>query len=435
LGSGLKSWFVAMLAVTVVASLATLPVIAGIFGRLPLYTVPANLAAVPLYTLLILPVALAGEVLALAGAGAWATACFHLAEAVVDACDRLLAGVHAWPWGNLWVPDPPVASAVLYAAGLAAALMLASHRRKWPAVAVAAVTLLVWGFWVAAQRPPSQARWVVWDVGQGAASSLIMPDGRVLVMDVPGPEGSLFNGGTEVAAGLRAMGLAHVDVLALSHAQADHMGGAGRLLAQERHIGELWLADVPSNHAQPEFQQLAARVQADGGRVRWLAQGDHLDVGGSDIRVLWPPRGVVPSEPNNASLVLSVRPAGHRQRLLWPGDAEAGAERAMLAAGLAPHWAMLMPHHGSLTSSSSEFLHALHPAVAIAQTGVDNRYGFPRPAVLRRYLAIGARTWNTADGAVCVRWQDGDDDVRVQQYRQSTQGRRDRALQWWRGSL
>jgi competence protein ComEC len=435
LRSGLKSWVAGMLAVTVVASLATLPAIASVFGRLPLYTVPANLMSVPLYATLILPLALMGEMLALLGIGAWATACFRLAGMVVGICDHLLAAMHAWPLGNLWVPDPPAAAAAVYMVGMTAALVLVYRKRKWPAAAMMAAAMLVWGMWVAAERPPSHTQWVVWDVGQGAASSLLTPDGKVLVMDVPGPAGSLFNGGTKVAAGLRAMGLAHVDVLILSHAQADHMGGAARLLAQQRRIGELWLADVPGNHVQPEFRWLAARVKAGGGRVRWLARGDHLDFGGSDIRVLWPPRGVAPSKPNNASLVLSVMPVGHQQRLLWPGDAESEAEVAMLAGGMAPHWAMLMPHHGSLTSSSKGFLQVLHPAVAIAQTGVDNRYGFPRPAVVSRYQAIGARTWNTAKGAVFVRWQDGGDDVKVQQFRRSVHGRRDRALQWWQGSL
>ena len=432
---GLRAWMTAMLAVTMVASLATLPIIAGVFGRLPLYSVPANLVTVPLYTALILPLALVGEVLSLIGGGAWATACFRLAGSMIDIGDRLLAGMHAWPLGNLWVPDPPAATAVLYAAGLGAALLLAYRGRKRTGAVVLAATLPVWGVWVAMERPPSHAQWIVWDVGQGAASSLLMPDGKVLSVDVPGPAASLFNGGTKLAAGLRVMGLVHVDVLVLSHAQADHMGGAGRLLAQERRIGELWLADVPANHARTELRRLIARVQAGGGRVRWLTRGDRLDFGGTDIRVLWPPRGATPAEPNNASLVLSVGPAGHRQRLLWPGDAEAKAERAMLADGIAPHWAMLMPHHGSLSSSSEDFLQALHPAVAIAQTGVGNRYGFPKPAVVRRYRANAARIWNTANGAVMARWQQGSDDVMVQQFRQSMQGRRERALQWWRGSL
>jgi competence protein ComEC len=432
---GLGTWMTGMLAVTVVASLATLPIIAGVFGRLPLYSVPANLVTVPLYTVLILPLALVGEVLSLIGGGAWATACFRLAGSLVDIGDHLLAAMHTWPLGNLWVPDPPAVTAVFYAAGMGAALLLVYRGRKRTGAVVLMATLPVWGVWVAMERPPSQVQWVVWDVGQGAASSLLTSDGKVISVDVPGPATSLFNGGTKLAAGLRAMGLVHVDVLVLSHDQADHMGGAGRLFTQERRVGELWLADVPANHARTELRRLIARVQAGGGRVRWLARGDHMDFGDTDIRVLWPPRGAKPAEPNNASLVLSVAPAGHRQRLLWPGDAEAKAERAVLAGGIVPHWAMLMPHHGSLTSSSEGFLQALHPAVAIAQTGVGNRYGFPKPTVVRRYQSIGARIWNTADGAVMARWLRGSGDVIVQQFHQDAEGRRERALQWWQGSL
>ncbi len=73
-------------------------------------------------------------------------------------------------------------------------------------------------------------------------------------------------------------------------------------------------------------------------------------------------------------------------------------------------------------------------ALAIAQAGVHNRFGFPRSAVLRRYLAIGAHVWNTAKGAVIVRWA-GDGESRVQQLHCPPPGRRDRALQWWQGTL
>ena len=133
-------------------------------------------------------------------------------------------------------------------------------------------------------------------------------------------------------------------------------------------------------------------------------RGDRLAFGAWDVRVLWPPRGYAPSSLNDTSLVLSVGHAGYG-RLLWPGDAEAEVERAVLAGGVKRHWAMLMPHHGSLTSSTPAFVAAVHPAVAIAQTGMHNRFGFPRPMVVHRYRAVGARVWNTAHGAVIVRWR------------------------------
>jgi len=76
---------------------------------------------------------------------------------------------------------------------------------------------------------------------------------------------------------------------------------------------------------------------------------------------------------------------------------------------------MLMSHHGSNTSSQMAFLNALHPKIAIAQTGFANRYGFPRPAVVRRYRAIGADVRNTVDGALLLRWVNGGISVEVSQ--------------------
>lgn len=430
---GIRGWVLGMLAVTVVASLATLPIVVAAFGRLPLYTLPANLVAVPLYSGLILPISLIGEMLALFGATAWAGHVFAFAGMLVDACGHPLALMHHAPGGSLWVPAPPVVAGLLYALGMGAAAALWLRGRRRFGLGVLAATLLTWGCLVIPERPPGLAEWLAWDVGQGAASSLITRGGRVLVVDVPGPIRSRYNGGTKVAAGLRALGLAHVDVLALSHAQADHMGGAERLLARERYIGELWLADVPANHAHPVLARLARRVEDDGGRVRWLARGEHLHFGAWDVRVLWPPRGYATSSLNDTSLVLSVGHAGYG-RLLWPGDAEAEVERALLAGGVKRHWGMLMPHHGSLSSSTPAFVDAVHPSLAIAQTGLHNRFGFPKPAVVRRYLAIGARVRNTAHGAVTVRWQ-ADGSARARQFRAPSPGRRDRALQWWQGAL
>jgi len=143
------------------------------------------------------------------------------------------------------------------------------------------------------------------------------------------------------------------------------------------------------------LERLAAR---HGGSVRWLARGDHLLVAGHRVAVLWPDRGAVASNLNNLSLVLSMDlGAGHR--LLLMGDSELPVERGLLAT-LAKHDMMLMPHHGSRTSSSVALLDRLQPTIAIAQTGFHNRYGFPDPGVIGRYLARHVQVVNTASGAV-----------------------------------
>ncbi|MDQ6958962.1 MAG: DNA internalization-related competence protein ComEC/Rec2 [Mariprofundaceae bacterium] len=432
---GFHVWrvFSGMLWVTLIASLATLPLIAHTFGRLPIYGLPANVMMVPLYSLFILPLALAGAVFSGLGMSGAATWLFSVAGYGIDMGNRLLAWIFQWPGGHLWVPSVPWWLTGLYVSGamLAAALLWKGRR----AIALTAMTLtvVIYGMAAVRERPPAQAQLMVWDVGQGAAVSLVLPDGRVMVVDAPGRRGSRFNGGTIVAAGLRASGITHVDVLALTHAQSDHMGGMMRLMGQVNHVGQLWLADVPDVKRHRGVQSLIQRVRAQGGSVRWLKQGENLVFGGLKGQVLWPPAGYMPSNPNNASLVLSFR-MKNGKRLLFPGDIEARAEAGIVARGIKMHDIILMPHHGSTTSSTPVFVRAVMPKVAIAQTGYANRYRFPRPQVVRRYEHAGAQTWDTASGAVTVvvNSKNGTHAAYTAPIRSE---KRYRALQWWRQYL
>jgi competence protein ComEC len=229
----------------------------------------------------------------------------------------------------------------------------------------------------------------------------MLPDGHVLAVDAPGRRGSRFNGGVIAAEALRAMGLTHADVLAATHAQSDHMGGMISLMGRLNRVGELWLPDVPAAHRRRMARELVAMARKRGAMVRWLAQGDVVRLGQVTARTLWPPRGYAPANPNDASLVLSlVLPGG--KRLLLPGDVEARGEADMIRAGIGRHDLALMPHHGSVTSSTPAFARAVHPALAIAQTGAGNRYGFPNSEAVRRWRRVGAAVANTADGAVLV---------------------------------
>lgn len=272
--------------------------------------------------------------------------------------------------------------------------------------------------------------WTAWDVGQGAAATYVqvMPDGRnhVLVVDVPGRAGSRFNGGTTVASGLRSMGVTHVDVLLLSHAQSDHNGGTFRLLASVNHVSELWLADVPYNHQQTKMQGMIHAVQAQGGKVRWLRQGDVLPLGKATLRVLWPPQGYAPSNTNNTSLVCALLlPNG--KKVLLSGDMERQVERARDGQWQA-YDMLLLPHHGSTTSSTEVFVHAVHPHIAIAQTGYHNHFGFPKASVVRRYRYVGSTLYNTADGAVF--WFPDESTAKVYAEDVKKHEKKDAALQW-----
>lgn len=425
-------WGKGLFLVTLIAGLATLPLIADVFGRLPVYGLPANLLMTPLYTLFVLPLALLGGLFSAVGLDAVAHSVFSIAAFAVDAGNQFMTGMTGWPGGDIRLPELPLWLGAAYILGMLLAAWAAVKKRKAFVVAVLLITFTVYAFVAVSEREPQMPRFIVWDVGQGAASSLLLPGGKVLLVDAPGRIGSRFNGGTTVASGLRAMGLIHADVLVVSHAQSDHIGGMASLVRHLNRVGELWLADVSAVRVSPTVRSLVNVVHRRGGKVRWVKKGDVIDFSGSSIHVLWPPKDFVAGNANNASLVISIELA-NGYRLLLPGDIEAKTEAGLFDGGLqtvATSDVLLMPHHGSSTSSTADFVAAVHPSVAIAQSGFANRYGFPNTKVVQRYRQIGSEIWNSANGAVIVDFL-ANKLVQTRYFDAAGSQKRKLALQWW----
>ncbi|MDX8390218.1 MAG: DNA internalization-related competence protein ComEC/Rec2 [Mariprofundaceae bacterium] len=426
--SNVWGWLKVSLWVTTLASLATLPMILTVFGRIPVYTLPANVMLLPLYSLFILPSALLAEFFAVIGWVEAAETVFSWSGYAVALCNKLLAMFYQWPAGNLWVAPPAIWMTCLYITGMVIAALLLRYERPRAAITMLLSTLFLYLLLVLTERPMATHQLIVWDVGQGAASTLIFSDNKVMVIDLPGRPKSRYNGGTTVASGLRHLGITHVNYLILSHAQHDHMGGALRLMEQINHVGELWLADIPDMRSHPEIIKIVAQVEASGGKVRRLKQGDQFNIKSEHIEILWPPQGFNPSNRNNGSLVLSITSA-NQQRLLFPGDAEAQAERAIIAHTLDHHHITLMPHHGSLSSSHPAWVTDVSAKIVIAQTGYKNHYGFPKEEVIHRYQKTGSDIWDTADGAVMISLNSAN--LQVEQYQLVHSARRDLAKLWW----
>lgn len=416
--------------VSILATLATLPMIISTFGRVPVYSLPANLILVPLYGLLVMPLALLAELAALCDLNAVAEILMQSSGFAIHLGLNILIWFTSLPAGQTWAIMPPVWQGLFYMVTmlwLGWQLWLGKKFRAGCGLILVLATFL---FLVINERNIIMPSWVVWDVSQGASSTLLMPGNLVIIVDAPGRQGSRFNGGITVASGLRSMGITHADVLVLSHAQSDHLGGALSLLQHLNNTSQICLPDVPSAHSDARVKSILAYAEDHGISVHWLAQGDRnlfsTAAGQVEFNVLWPPRFHAPSNDNNSSLVLAVS-LPNQYRLLWPGDIEAIAEKQLLKRYAETVDFMLMPHHGSATSSQAEFVRALKPSLAVAQTGFANHYGFPRAEVVRRYEAVGARVRNTANGAVMVRWLQTGRPPEISQWQEETESRRDMA--------
>ncbi|MGB8261363.1 MAG: ComEC/Rec2 family competence protein, partial [Terracidiphilus sp.] len=245
------------------------------------------------------------------------------------------------------------------------------------------------------------------DVGQGDSLLVIAPGGRTLLVDGGGFGGGPrqapqdFDIGEEVVSEvLWARGIRRLDVVALSHAHSDHMGGLPAVL-RNFHPAELWVGDNP--HLAP-YDALLSEAAGMGVRVRQLHAGQALALGEAQVTALAPLSGYRPGpEPvNDDSLVLRV--AWGSTSALFAGDAEAPSEQAMLAEGGLKSSLLKVGHHGSSTSTRPEFLERVAPEWAVISCGRRNRYHHPHHEVLERLEAAQVRTASTdIDGAVCFR--------------------------------
>ncbi len=429
-----------LLWISLLATLATLPLIISTFGRIPLYSLPANMIMVPLYGLFVMPAALLGELFALLGFDAWAVGLMQLASMAVNQGLKLLSLLASLPAGELWAVLPSRALNAMYAAGMMLGGYLLWRAKKLRAACVVSGVLTIYIIGVLVEADVRQPQWIVWDVGQGAASTLLLPGNSVVVVDAPGRRGSKFNGGTSVAAGLRYLGLSHIDLLVLTHAQSDHLGGALSLMRQVNSVEQIWLPDVADARADKRVKAIERYAAQQHIPIHWMARGDvqHWQDDSTyalSLTVLWPPRLLNLANANNTSLVLMAdiedQKSGNQFSMLWPGDIESEAERGLVKAGLKHMDAMLMPHHGSRSSSHQAFVKALQPALVVAQAGVANRYGFPAKAVVQRYLKYDADVKNTADGAVVLRWSGETEGAVLSHWRVNIGSRRDLARSWW----
>jgi competence protein ComEC len=311
--------------------------------------------------------------------------------------------------GDFRIPAPLLGQSAAFCALLAAAIVLARGIR-WQRCG-AWITLLLAAFAAVAPRPIQHPRNALLveaiDVGQGDSLLLITPDGKTLLVDGGGFGGGPhqapqdFDIGEEVVSqALWSRGIRHLDVVALSHAHSDHMGGLPAVL-RNFHPTELWVGNNPRSAAYDALLNEAADLHV---RLRSLRAGDALTLGATRIGVLAPLRDYQPGpEPgNNDSLVLHV--AYGATSVLLEGDAEAPVEQSMLAEQGLQSTLLKVGHHGSITSTRPEFLARVAPQWAVISCGIRNRYGHPREEVLEELQAAKVRTYSTdINGAACFR--------------------------------
>jgi competence protein ComEC len=355
------------------------PAVLLLFGQVSIAGPLANAVAIPVISVVVTPLALLAAVLPLEFLLQGAAWLVEWLLQFLEWCASLPAA--------LWQQHVPSAWAALLAlAGVG--WVLAPRGVPWRPAGLA---LMAPAFALAPPVPAAGEAWITTlDVGQGLAV-LVRTANRALLYDAGPAFGPQADSGSRIVLPvLRAAGIARLDMMVLSHEDLDHLGGALTVLeSMEVDALASSLAPVHPLHALVSSSRPCAAPFA------WEWDGVRFD--------FLHPRssGTTPTRRNDRSCVLRVSTAAGS--MLLTGDIEAAAEASLVARAHLKADVLLVPHHGSRSSSTPQFIAAVAPRWAVIPVGYRSRFGHPHASVLERYGDANASVLRTdLDGAVHV---------------------------------
>lgn len=377
--NGLKSHILSNLREQWVITVALTPLTLLLFGQVSVVGLVANALAIPWITLVVTPLAMLGVL---------APVLWDVAAGAIGWLMVVLQWLASWPWAAISVAMPPLWAGV---AGVLGGVLLVAPL-PWTLRVLGLPLVLPVVLWQAPLPPPGQFELLAADIGQGNAV-LVRTAHHALLYDA-GPRFSLeSDAGHRVLVPLLQALHTRLDTVVLSHRDMDHVGGAPAVLAMQPQA--VLLSSIEADNA---LQTLRPAERCVAGQ-RWEWDGVAFEV-------LHPQAADYDAGAKSNAMSCVLRISAADQVALLVGDIEQAQEARLVASG-APLKAnvLLVPHHGSKTSSSAAFLDAVAPQRAVVQSGYRNRFGHPAPSVLARYLErniavvdsphCGAFTWQS----------------------------------------
>ena len=363
-----------------VITVALTPLTLLLFGQVSVVGLVANALAIPWVTLVITPLAMLGVLVA---------PLWDVAAMAIAALAWYLQWLAALPFASVSIAQAPLWAG---AAGVMGGLLLAMQL-PWSLRLLGLPLLLPVLLWQAPRPLEGQFELLAADIGQGTAV-IVRTASHALVFDA-GPRFSRESdaGHRVLVPLLRALDVT-VDRLMLSHRDNDHVGGALAVLAMQ---AQAELVSSIENDHELQAVRKATRCVA-GQRWRW---------DGVDFEVLHPRADDYERANKTNAMSCTLRISNGVQSALLAGDIEQAQEARLVAEGRSLKTdVLLVPHHGSKSSSSAAFLDAVQPQIALVQAGYRNRFGHPAPPVVERYAErhirvidtphCGAATWQSA---------------------------------------
>lgn len=351
-----------------------LPPLLLYYGNFPINTLLTNSIAIPLFNVIIVPFSLLGAGFSLL-LPELATYCFHIAAAILYYCLKILEFISHIAWTAKSLTPPTGITVSLASLGVLLLLLPRGFPARW----LGAILILPI-FFSPPNRPSHGEIWfTLFDVGQGLAA-IVQTQHYTLIYDTGGTSGKITLAERVIIPYLQQQQIHHVDLLVISHADLDH--SAGTMALQENVSVAQTMSSVSLKNSQ------------------LCRKGQHWNWDGVEFKILHPEETEGYND-NNQSCVLKIQTG--EQGILLTGDIESLAEHFLtryypidLQAEI-----LVVPHHGSKTSSSEPFIRTVAPQYALISSGYRNPFKHPHSTVVQRYQAQGATILNTAEtGAI-----------------------------------
>ncbi|KAF0206342.1 MAG: competence protein [Gallionellaceae bacterium] len=395
---GTRHWLIEYGRVQWAMSIGLIPLLLALFQQLSLVSPVANAFAIPLIEFVVVPLALLGALLPFD----WL---LQLAHQCMSVCMTALAWLNSLP-DAVWTQHaPPPWSVAVGLFGIFWILLPEGFPARW----LGGLMLLPM-FVVAPQAPPyGTLRLFIFDVGQGLAVAAQTQNHALLYDAGPDYSGEADSGNRILVPALRGLGIAQLDSLILTHDDIDHTGGATSVL--QAIPTQRVISSLPPDH-------VILRPMRDSRRC---TEGQSWEWDGVRFEMLHPSLASYSQEDirdNERGCVLRISSGAHS--VLLATDIEKASEARLLEsfADKLPATLLIVPHHGSKTSSSPAFIQAVHPRYAVFTVGYRNRFRHPNPAVYERYRTAGSELLRSdEDGAIIAKMDAGD--FTVERHRKS----------------
>ncbi|MBI1803993.1 MAG: DNA internalization-related competence protein ComEC/Rec2 [Ignavibacteriae bacterium] len=394
------------LAVSLAAGIGTLPFTSLYFGKISLVSVLANIVIVPLSNIVL---ALGMLTVAISYLSSWVAAIYAQVTLSLTLCMVKAVGFFgSFPFAFVESHFTPWSSMVFYA-GIGFLIGLTrSDIRKHMFISglIAANVLLVW--WIVSSCEPRKLRVTFLDVGQGDAAFIEFPEGNTMLVD-GGPRTATIDAGERfILPFLRWKGIHRIDAIVISHPHSDHLGGIPAIL-RNMEIGKVYDAySVARSSLYEEYVRVVDSLHLQRDTLR---AGKLLAIEpGIQAYILHPTKEFIEARQvnlNNQSGVIRI--VYGQSSLLLSGDAEVDAEASIrnqygsfIRSNL-----LKVGHHGSITSTTVDFLTAVHPSLGIISVGIKNKFHHPSPAIVKRLSESGAQCFRTDELGAVVLESDG----------------------------